>query len=369
MHVHLRTPGYEDAETLETGLQAAIAGGVTAVGMMPNTLPVMDSVDMVVDVRNRGNSLGLSRVEPVPCVTVQRAGETCTDLEGFAREGITCFSDDGSPVKSDEALLDAFHRVSAFNGVIVEHPEVVSLAAGGAVNLGRASDKTGEKGIPESAEYADVKRCIDVLADSGTDARLHLTHLSSPRSIRLVAGAAEQGLRVTCDVTPHHLSLSEDALINMGSVAKMNPPLRSEKSREELVKMTAKGMVTAIASDHAPHTASKKKPPLSAAAFGITGLETLLPVVLDVLGREAGVDPLNIVQLVTTAPADVLNIPRPEVAPGKPLNMVLFDPLCQWKYSHPFSLSSNSPFLNKTLVGKVLRVWYRRELFREGEFV
>ncbi len=369
MHIHLRTPGYEDAETLETGLRAAIAGGVTAVGMMPNTTPVMDSVDMVVALRSRGNSLGLSLVKPVPCVTVHRGGETCTDLEGFAEKGITCFSDDGSPVESREALVDALSRISAFDGVVIEHPEVTRIAAGGSVNLGLASAETGEKGIPERAEFLDVERCIDALRASGTNARLHLTHLSSPESIRLVQNAADQGLRVTCDVTPHHLALNQQAVIKMGAVAKMNPPLRSEQSRKKVVEMIGKGMVTAIASDHAPHTAARKELPLSEAAFGITGLETLLSVTLDVLGRETSLGTADILKMLTTAPAGVLGIPPPEVAAGKPLNMVLFDPELRWNYSHTFSRSINSPFRGTELTGKVLRVWFRRELFREGEFV
>ncbi len=369
MHVHLRTPGYEDAETLETGLRAAVAGGVTAVGMMPNTIPVMDSVHMVLGVRDRGNSLGLSEIKPVPCVTVNREGNTCTDLESFAREGITSFSDDGSPVESREALLDAFRRISVFNGVVIEHPEVTRIAAGGSVNQGIASTETGEKGIPEQAEFQDVKRCIDVLRTSGTDARLHLTHLSSPHSIQLVQNAVEQGLRVTCDVTPHHLALNQQTVITMGAVAKMNPPLRSEESRKKVVDMAGKGMVTAIASDHAPHTADRKEQPLSSAAFGITGLETLLPVTLDVLGKQTTLSTVDIIKMLTTAPASVLDIPPPEVAAGKPLNMVLFDPQLKWNYSYTFSRSKNSPFWGTQLTGKVLRVWFRREIFREGEFV
>lgn len=369
MHVHLRTPGQEDAETLETGLKAAIAGGVTRVGMMPNTTPPLDSFKLVKAVKERGDSLGLARVEPVPCVTVNRAGVVCTELEVFAASGITSFSDDGSPVKSDEALLDAFQRISVFNGVIIEHPEVIAMAVGGVVNLGRASSETGAAGIPESAEFLDVERCIDVLRKSGTGARLHLTHLSSPESVLLVHKAAEEGLQVTCDVTPHHLALNEQAVISLGSVAKMNPPLRSEESRRRIVDMISRGMVTAIASDHAPHTPCRKQMPLASAAFGITGLETLLPVAADVLCREGGMAPLDVVRLLTTGPAGVLNSPLPEVAAGKPLNMILFDPTASWRYSRTFSSSANSPFFGEELTGRILRVWLGRELYRDGEFV
>ncbi len=369
MHVHLRTPGYESAETLETGLRAAIAGGVTCIGMMPNTSPPLDTLNAVLGVKEAGESFKLASIEPVPCVTMNRGGKKCVDLEKFASSGITSFSDDGSPVENDEALLDAFHRISSFNGVVIEHPEVSAMAAGGAVNLGRASIETGAQGIPESAEYLDVERCISVLRESGGKARLHLTHLSSPESIRLAHKASMEGLRVTCDVTPHHIALNEESVIALGSIAKMNPPLRSEESRRKVVEMIADGKVSAIASDHAPHTIDKKDLPLPVAAFGITGLETLLSITVSTLSVEAGMAPLEIVRLLTSSPAAVLNIKPPEIAAGKTLNMVLFDPSLEWTYSRTFSSSSNTPFIGRKLTGKVLRVWFRRELFREGEFV
>lgn len=369
MHVHLRTPGYQKAESLETGLRAAVAGGVTCVGMMPNTTPCLDSLAPVIALKELGESFGLAEICPVPCVTAGRAGKVCVDFEGFARSGITCFSDDGSPVESDNALLEAFHSLALFDGVVIEHPEVTSLAAGGAVNQGQASKETSAGGIPESAEFLDVERCIGVLRNSDSGARLHLTHLSSPESVRLAYEASLDGLRVTCDVTPHHLALNEEAVIAMGAVAKMNPPLRSEESRKKIVEMIGNGMVTAIASDHAPHTVEKKDQPLASAAFGITGLETLLSVTLDILAREAGMKPIDIIRLITSAPAAILHSAFSDIAPGKPLNMVLYSPELQWEYSSTFSRSSNSPFFGKTLTGKVLRVWRRRELYREGEFV
>ena len=369
MHVHLRTPGYEGAETLQTGLRAAIAGGVTCIGMMPNTSPPLDTLEAVLRVREAGEFFKLASIEPVPCVTLGRSGEKCVDLERFASSGITSFTDDGSPVESDEALLDAFHRIASFDGVVIEHPEVSAMAFGGAVNQGRASIETGVAGIPESAEYLDVERCIAVLRESGGKARLHLTHLSSPESIRLAHKATMEGLRVTCDVTPHHIALNEESVIELGSLAKMNPPLRSEESRRKVVEMIADGKVSAIASDHAPHTIEKKNLPLTDAAFGITGLETLLPLTVSTLSMEAGMAPLEIVRLLTSSPASVLNIEPPKIAVGDPLNMVLFNPKLEWTYTRTFSSSSNTPFLGRKLTGKVLRVWFRRELFREGEFV
>jgi len=369
LHVHLRVPGGEEAETLETGLRAAIAGGVTVVGMMPNTIPPLDSVEGVLRVMEQSEGLGLARIHPVPCVSKGRQGTRCVEMEQFASLGIKAFSDDGSPVLSDSVLLEAFERSSAFSGVVIEHPEVPELAAGGAVNQGLASRITGVAGIPEEAEYRDVARCIEILKRSGTGASLHLTHLSSPQSVRLAIEASAEGLRVTCDVTPHHLALDENDLIWMGSVAKMNPPLRSAESRADLAGLVRSGCVTAVASDHAPHPARRKNLSLQDSAFGITGLETLLPVSMDILYRQEGMPPLEVVRLLTTAPAGILGIPLPVIMQGYPPEMVLFDPDSEWIYERTFSRSSNTPFLGRTLRGRVLRVWVKHEIFREGEFV
>ena len=368
MHVHLRSPGYEDAETLLSGLRTAISGGVTAVGMMPNTSPPLDNIELTEKLLKEAAFLNLATVIPVPCVTLGRLGGECVDFRSFFKQGIRSFSDDGSPVESDSALLSAFKEIAQFDGVIIEHPEVTELAKGGAVNLGEASVTLGVSGISEKAEFSDVKRCIEVLRISKTDARLHLTHLSSPQSITLVRDAKKSGLKVTCDVTPHHMVLNEKEVINRGTIAKMNPPLRSEESRVELVNLVAEGCVTAIASDHAPHTLFKKNQPIEKAAFGITGLDTILPLTLKVL-TSAGMEPLEIIRLLTTSPAEVLGIALPGIVEGESMNMVLFDPTKEWIYSSTFSKSQNSPFMGTTLTGKVIRVWLKREIFREGRFV
>lgn len=369
MHVHLRVPGNEEAETLFTGLRAAVAGGVAAVGMMPNTVPPMDGVEETVRLAARANALGLSLVHPVPCVTLGGRGKMSVDLKGFAKKGIKVFTDDGNPVGSDEVLLQVFSDLSDFSGTLMEHPEIKELAAGGSVNLGEASRRTGALGIPERAEYEDVKRCIDLLEVSGSGAGLHLTHLSSPESVKMVHSAFCRGLPVTCDVTPHHLSLNEQDLIHIGPLAKMNPPLRSEKSRKELVELVRKGCVTAVASDHAPHPDSSKNKPLQEASFGITGLETLLPVTVDILVNEAGMVPLDVVSMLTSKPAEILGVPFHGLAPGLPCSMVLFDPEAVWTYDKTHSKSSNSPFLGREMKGRVLRVWIGREVYREGQFV
>lgn len=369
MHVHLRVPGGEEAETLSTGLKAAAAGGVVALGMMPNTDPPLDRVGDTMQLTAEANSLGLCRVQPVPCVTLGRKGVELADLAGFAEKGVTAFSDDGSPVGNDEVLLGAYREISGFSGTMIEHPEIEEMARGGAVNLGEASRITGAGGIPESAEYEDVRRCIRLLEESETGARLHLTHLSSPISVKMVHSAALRGLPVTCDVTPHHISLNEEDLIRLGSSAKMNPPLRSEESRRELVELASRGMVAAVASDHAPHTASAKSKSLQDSAFGITGLETLLPVTVDTLVNSCGMKPLTVISMLTSNPSKILGVPFRGIAPGDSCRMVLFDPGAVWTWERTFSKSCNSPFLGRKLRGRVLRVWMGREVYREGDFV
>lgn len=369
VHVHLRVPGGEGAETLLTGLRAAVAGGVTALGMMPNTIPPLDSPRETMEIVRRGNSLGLARIHPVPCVTMGRKGFDCVNFEGFLELGIKAFSDDGSPVGSDSSLREAFRRLAPAGGTVIEHPEVTAMAAGGAVNLGEASRVTGAVGIPEAAEFQDVQRCMDILAGAPPGARLHLTHLSSPESIRRVRRAVEAGLSVTCDTTPHHLALNENSLITLGTVAKMNPPLRSEASRREVVELAGGGFVDAVASDHAPHPTGSKKGSIQDAAFGITGLETLLPVTVDTLVNRAGMEPMDVIRMLTVSPASILGIDPPGISPGRTANMVLFDPEGVWTYNRTFSKSSNSPFIGGELRGRILSVWIGKEIYSEGRFV
>jgi len=362
MHVHLRTPGYTEAETLETGLRAALAGGVTMVGMMPNTDPPLDNPGLVEAVMKTCDALDLATVVPVPCVTLGGKGGSLVDMEAFFSMGIRAFSDDGRPVASDRVLSEAFRRVARFDGLIIEHPENLSLSAAGAMNLGPVSEALGIKGIPEEAEWSDALRCVGLL--EGTGAKLHLTHLSSPESVGIAASAVARGLSVTCDTTPHHLALNHNLVTTLGGNAKMNPPLRSEESRKKLVEQCSRGLVQAVASDHAPHTPESKNKPLSRAAFGVTGLETLLPVTIDALVKQGGMEPLSVVEMLTLAPASILGAAVPDLTGKGADSLVLFDPNEEWVFPGGFSLSRNTPFLGTTLTGRVLMTVYRGRVYR-----
>ena len=367
MHVHLRVPGGEDSETIETGLKAAIAGGITTVGAMPNTTPPIDSPQIVSDMISAASSLNLARCIPVPCVTRGRAGECLVGFHKLHEAGATAFSDDGGPVHDSGLLLQAMETVSAFNGVIIEHPEVMELS-GGSINQGVIAGELGVRGIPECAETVDVARCLEIA--NNCPGHLHLTHLSSPRSIELVRSDCFRSAEVTVDVTPHHLILDETAVLEHESMAKMNPPLRSFESRSGLLAMVKKGMVDAIASDHAPHAMLKKRKSLEDAAFGIVGLETILPLTIEALHTESGMTLLQILSLLTKGPAGILRIQESGIAVGDKADIVLYNPDIEYSLyeTGTFSKSRNTPFFRRILKGKVEAVWKGRLVYRDGQF-
>lgn len=371
MHVHLRQPGGEESETLESGLRAAVAGGVTAVGMMPNTDPPLDGVEVLAPLLEEAEGLGLARVCPVPCVSMGRQGREPVDFQGLHELGAVAFSDDGSPVWNGALLQEALRRTAEFGGLVIEHPELTSLSAGGVLDPGPAAKKLGVSTMPCQAETGDVARCLEVAR--GTGGRLHLTHLSCPRSVDLVesARAAEAGFAASCDVTPHHMALNSSEPLAEGTMAKMSPPLRDEDSRQRLVRLVSRGRVDCIASDHAPHAAGRKRLPMASAAFGITGLETLLPVSLEVLAGEGVMSPLAVLALLSTAPARLLGLDVPRIEAGRPANLVLFDPAREYLLSEvgSFSKSLNTPFLNRGLQGRVRAVWCPDLLYMDGGFV
>lgn len=367
MHVHLREPGADASETVASGLRAAIAGGFTKVAAMPNTDPPTDTPERVAEMAARGRLAGAAELLVVGCVTRGRAGGVIADIEGMARAGATAFSDDGSPVLDPALLAEAMAASEAAGGVLIQHAELTGLSRGGVVNLGPVSRELGLEGIPGSSETGAVALTLEAARACGC--RVHLTHLSLPGSVDLVRAAVEGGVAATCDVTPHHLALDETEVLRSGACAKMNPPLRSARDREELVERVRAGRVPAVASDHAPHEARLKAAGLAGAPFGITGLETALPVTFGALGD--GMSPLRKLSLFTTGPCSILRIACPSLAPGRPFDAVLYDPCEEWTPSrdNTFSASTNTPFLGRTLRGRVRAVWRGRLVYHDGCFV
>jgi dihydroorotase len=354
IHGHLREPGGEVSETLESGLAAAVAGGFTAVATMPNTRPVIDQPEMVTAQIEKARRLGLARVFPVAAVTTASEGESLTDFAALAAAGAVAFSDDGRAVKTAALLRRALERSRALGTPISDHCEDPSLSAGGVMNEGAVAERLGVRGIPNSSEDVCVAR--DLVLAEATGGHLHVAHLSTAGSLDLVRRAKRRGVRVTCEVSPHHFSLTDEAVLEHGTNAKMNPPLRSAADVEVIRGGIADGTVDAIATDHAPHAPEFKARPLDGGApFGIIGFETALGLALSELVHPGLISLWHLVSLLSTNPARIINQPLGRITVGGAADLTLFDPDLTWTYhaAQGRSKSRNSPFDGRTFCGAV----------------
>jgi dihydroorotase len=366
IHVHLREPGGEVSETLETGLRAAVAGGFTAVCPMPNTRPVNDNVELTRHLVTRAEELKLARVFPIAAVTAGSMGEKLTDFEALMAAGAVGFSDDGKPVKTSALMKAALEKAKALGAPITDHCEVPELSAGGVMNEGVHSKSLGLRGIPNGAEDGCIARDIEIVEASG--GHLHVAHLSTAGGVRMVRGAKKRGLQVTCEVTPHHFSLTDEAVTRYGTNAKMNPPLRKAADVEALLEGFHDGVVDAIATDHAPHAAELKSRPMAEAPFGVTGLETALALGLKQLVHSGKISIGQLIALMSSKPARIINKPLGRVRVGGAADLTLFNPELEWTYraAEGYSKSRNSPFDGWKFRGAVTativdgRVVYRR---------
>jgi dihydroorotase len=366
IHVHLREPGGEISETLKTGLRAAVAGGFTAVCPMPNTRPVNDNAELTRHLVERAEELKLARVFPIAAVTAGSLGEKLTDFEALMAAGAVCFSDDGKPVKTSPLMKEALERARDLGAPIIDHCEVPELSAGGVMNEGVHSKSLGLRGIPNSAEDGCIARDIEIAEATG--GHLHVAHLSTAGGIRMVREAKNRGLKVTCEVTPHHYTLTDEAVTRYGSSAKMNPPLRTAADVEALLEGIHDGVVDAIATDHAPHAAELKSRPMAEAPFGVTGLETALALGLKQLVYSGNISMGQLIALMSSKPARIINKPLGRIRVGGAADLTLFNPDLDWTYraGEGYSKSRNSPFDGWKFRGAVTativqgRVAYRR---------
>ncbi|MGH2636928.1 MAG: dihydroorotase [Actinomycetota bacterium] len=364
LHTHLREPGREDRETVETGCRAAAIGGFTAVAPMANTEPVADHAGVIHEVRDLGARAGLCDVFPVGAITRGLEGEAMAELGEMVDAGVRLFSDDGRCVPTARTLRNAMTYARAFEGVVIaEHCEDASLAEGGQMHEGYHSYSLGLAGQPREAEEVIVARDLAVARLTG--GRLHLCHLSSAGSIDAVRRAKAGGLRVSAEVTPHHLVFSDEDLLTYDTNFKVNPPLRGPDDRDALRAGLADGTIDAVATDHAPHAVEDKEAEFDQAPPGTIGLETALAAVLTHL-VEPGLVPLaRAIDALSTRPAGILGAAEHggPVEPGRPANLVLFDPTAAWVVEPPFaSRSRNSAFRGRTLRGRVVHTIYRGEL-------
>lgn len=366
LHVHLREPGGEASETLETGLSAAVAGGFTAVCPMPNTSPVNDRPELTHLLIERTGELGLARVFPIAAVSEGSEGAALTDFRGLAAAGAVAFSDDGRPVKTAALMRRAMEAASALGLPVIDHCEDPTLSAGGLLNEGRVAERLAVKGIPNTSEEVCLAR--DLVLAGAAGAHFHVAHLSTAGAVELVRASKRRGIHVTAEVTPHHFALTDEAVLERGVNAKMNPPLRSWRDRDALVEGLAVATVDAIATDHAPHAPALKAKPLAEAPFGVIGLETALGLSLTHLVHTGRITLGHLVELLSANPARIINRPLGRLRAGNLADVTVFDPDLEWTYSvdRGRSKSRNSPFDGWKLKGAVTativggRIVYRR---------
>ena len=352
LHVHLRQPGREEAETVETGSRAAALGGFTAVVAMPNTEPAQDSVAVVEQVRRWGHEAGLCEVIPAGCLTVGRAGQQMAPLGELAAHGVRMFTDDGTGVQAPLLMRRIMEYSLDLDVVLAQHCEVSRLTAGAVMHEGCCSSHLGLPGWPAIAEELMVFRDIELARLTG--ARLHLLHLSTARSVDLVRAAKADGLRVTAEAAPHHFTLTDEALAGFDTRFKVNPPLRTAGDIAALKAGLRDGTIDAIATDHAPHTRAAKEQPLDQAPPGMLGLQTALALALG----ELGLDLPEVVALLSWRPAAIAGVGDRHggpVMPGAPANLTVFDPEATWVVDATAlaSKSDNTPYAGRTLRGLV----------------
>ena len=364
IHVHLREPGYEDRETIWTGTQAAAAGGITTVCCMPNTEPPIDSSAVVNFVKGRP---ALVQVNPIGCITKNRAGAELAEMGDMLAAGAVAFSDDGSPVADSGVMRRALEYAKGLGAPIISHPEDVTLSQGGHMNYGRTSLRLGLEGIPAEAETIAVNR--DCYLAGLTGGRLHLAHISTAGALDEIRQARERGVAVTCETAPHYFTLTEEAVVGYRTNAKVNPPLRTEADRKAVVEALKDGTIDCIATDHAPHNVMHKEVEFALAANGISGLETLLGLVITHLVVPGHLDLLSALSLVTYRPAEVLGLPVGRLERNGPADVTVFDLdggliVDSRKL---YSMGRNTPFDGHKLQGKVkATVVAGRLVYQEG---
>lgn len=346
MHVHLRDPGFEEKEDITSGTAAAAVGGFTAVACMPNTEPAADNDAVISSILKKAEDTGSCRVYPIGAVTKGRLGKELAEMGEMKEAGAVAFSDDGSPVSTSEVLRCALLYLKTFDCVLIDHPEDLSLSDGGQINRGVTSTVAGFRGIPNEAEEIAVAR--DVMVARLTGGRLHVTHISTKGSVELVRQAKKMGLRVTCDCTPHHLTLTDKLVLESGydTNTKVNPPLRTQEDVEALREGLSDGTIDAIATDHAPHHLDDKWVEYDYAANGITGLETSVSLVIDKLVRPGVISWVRMAEVMSTNPARILGVPGGALKEGAVADITVIDPECEHSVNpREFkSKGKNTPF-------------------------
>lgn len=354
IHAHFREPGYEYKEDIESGSMSAAAGGFTAVACMPNTNPPLDNSALIEYVKSRAAQVGKAKVFPIGCVTKGQEGKEITEMGDMAQAGAVAFSDDGKPVASSSLMRKAMVYAAMFDKVIIDHCEDPTLFEGGQINEGRVSTLLGLAGIPKAAEEIMVAR--DILLAKEMQTPVHIAHISTKGSVELLRWAKREGVRATCEVTPHHLTLTEEAVLGFDTNAKVNPPLRTQEDIDALLEGLKDGTIDAIATDHAPHHFDEKDLEFDKAAFGMVGLETALGVILTKVVEEKDIPINTVIEKMTIGPAKVLGLELGTLKIGVPADITVIDINKEWTVDKDkfFSKGRNTPFHGFKLKGKAV---------------
>ncbi len=353
MHTHLREPGQEYKENIETGTAAAAAGGFTAVCAMPNTVPPNDNRAVTELIVRRAREAGVVRVYPIGCITQGQKGENLAEMGELQEAGCVAVSDDGKCVMNSEVMRRALEYARGLGLPVIQHAEDTNLTAGGPAHEGAASTRIGLRGQPAAAESAMVARDLELVVLTG--ARYHVAHASCAETVRLVRDAKRRGLPVTAEVTPHHLTLTDEACAGYDTSTRVNPPLRSDKDVAAVREALADGTLDAVATDHAPHSPVEKDVEFEQAASGMIGLETALALCLELVDAKI-LTPALLVTRMSVAPAKILGLPGGTLAPGSAADVTVIDPQAAWTCdpSRLRSRSRNTPFGGRAMHGQAM---------------
>jgi dihydroorotase len=367
LHVHLREPGQSHKETIATGTMSAAAGGFTSVCAMPNTNPVNDSAEITrwMQSPDRG---AVVNVFPIAAATKASQGQDLSDYRALHKAGAVAVTDDGKPILSDEIMLQSLKAAAKVGIPVIQHAEDTRITAGASMNYGPTSFRLGLRGMPIEAESGIVQRDIDLARK--TRAHLHVAHLSTAAALSAVRQARKSGVRVTCEVTPHHFTLIDENVGEYDTHYKMNPPLRSRADRDAMLAGLADGSIDCIATDHAPHARHEKEVEFDRAAFGIMGLETALPLAITVLHVERGMKLTRIIELLATNPARLFGFTgRGTLAKGSHADITIFDPRKKWTYEvkKTKSKSRNTPFVGCDFYGRIIATLVNGSFVYQGD--
>ncbi len=365
IHCHLREPGFEYKETIETGSASAVAGGFTTICPMPNTKPTPDSAIILQQIIDEAKRVNLCNVLPYASVSKGEKGEELVDFAELKKAGAIAFSDDGMPVVNSRLMREAIIKADELGTYVASHCEEKSVAQG-AINAGKVADELGVEGVLPEAE--EIMAAREIVISETNNVRAHICHISTKTTKNMVRDAKKRGVKITCETCPHYFSFTVDEVKKSGTNAKMNPPLREEKDRQAIIEGLKEGTIDCIITDHAPHSEEEKERELAKAPNGIIGFETALPAEIMNLVDPGYISYLDLVKLTSYNPAQLLKIDKGTIQEGKIADITIFDPNKEYVYTKEMiiSKSKNSPFIGKTLKGKVKYTIVNGKVVYEG---